>query len=168
MNVYLIGPMGAGKSAVGKQLARLLKLEFIDSDSEIERRTGVDIPFIFEKEGEAGFRKRESAVIADLTERNNLVLATGGGVIGDPENRRRLGSRGQVVYLTASIEQQLTRTSRGRERPLLKDGEPRDVLTRLMEVREPLYTELADMVVETDKRRVNDVADEIVARLEAL
>ena len=160
--------MGAGKSAVGKQLARQLKLDFVDSDTEIEDRTGVDIPFIFEKEGEAGFRKRESAVIADLTERNNLVLATGGGVIGDPENRRRLGARGQVVYLTASIEQQLARTRRGRERPLLKDGDPREILEKLMAVREPLYVELSDMVVETDKRRVSDVADEIVARLESL
>ncbi|MEM1262409.1 MAG: shikimate kinase AroK [Pseudomonadota bacterium] len=167
MNVYLIGPMGAGKSAVGKQLARQLKLDFVDSDTEIENRTGVDIPFIFEKEGESGFRKRESAVIADLTERNDLVLATGGGVIGDPENRRRLGSRGQVVYLTASIEQQLTRTRRGRERPLLKDGDPREILIALMDVREPLYQELADMVVATDQRRVNDVVDEIVKRLEA-
>ena len=160
--------MGAGKSAVGKQLARQLKLDFVDSDTEIEQRTGVDIPFIFEKEGEAGFRKRESAVIADLTEKNGLVLATGGGVIGDPDNRRRLGARGQVVYLTASIEQQLDRTRRGRERPLLKDGDPREILERLMTVREPLYLELADMVVETDKRRVADVADEIVSRLGAL
>ncbi|MEM8981580.1 MAG: shikimate kinase AroK [Pseudomonadota bacterium] len=168
MNVYLIGPMGAGKSAVGKQLARQLKLDFVDSDTEIENRTGVDIPFIFEKEGEAGFRKRETAVIADLTDRNNLVLATGGGVIGEPDNRRRLGARGQVVYLTASIEQQLTRTRRGRERPLLKDGEPRAILTALMDVREPLYQELADMVVATDQRRVNDVVDEILQRLDAL
>lgn len=168
MNVYLIGPMGAGKSAVGKQLARQLKLDFVDSDNEIEQRTGVDIPFIFEKEGEPGFRKRESAVIADLTEKNGLVLATGGGVIGDPENRRRLGARGQVVYLTASIEQQLDRTRRGRERPLLKDGDPREILESLITVREPLYLELADMVVETDKRRVADVADEIVSRLGAL
>lgn len=160
--------MGAGKSAVGKQLARQLKLDFVDSDNEIEQRTGVDIPFIFEKEGEPGFRKRESAVIADLTEKNGLVLATGGGVIGDPENRRRLGARGQVVYLTASIEQQLDRTRRGRERPLLKDGDPREILESLITVREPLYLELADMVVETDKRRVADVADEIVSRLGAL
>ena len=168
VNVFLIGPMGAGKSAVGKQLARQLKLDFVDSDSEIESRTGVDIPFIFEKEGEAGFRKREAAVIAALTDRNNLVLATGGGVIGDAENRRRLGARGQVVYLTASIDQQLARTRRGRERPLLKDGDPREILEQLMQVREPLYQELADMIVETDKRRVGDVVDEIVARLETL
>ncbi len=168
MNVYLIGPMGAGKSAVGKQVARLLKLDFVDSDTEIEKRTGVDIPFIFEKEGEAGFRKRETAVIAALTELNDLVLATGGGVIGDPDNRRRLGSRGQVVYLEASIEQQLARTKRGRERPLLAGGDPRDILTQLMEIRDPLYRELADLTVDTDKRRVNDVATEIVNRLEAL
>ncbi len=164
-NVYLIGPMGAGKSAVGKQLARALKLDFEDSDNEIERRTGVDIPFIFEKEGEAGFRKRESSVIADLTERRDLVLATGGGVIGDPENRRRLGARGRVVYLTASIEQQLTRTRRGRERPMLSAGDPETILRELMVVREPLYLELADFTVDTDKRRVADVTNEIVERL---
>ncbi len=158
--------MGAGKSAVGKQLARELKLDFADSDTEIEKRTGVDIPFIFEKEGEAGFRKRESGVIAELTERRDLVLATGGGVIGDAENRRRLGSRGRVVYLTASIEQQVARTRRGRERPMLAKGDPETVLRELMEIREPLYIELADIVVETDQRRVNDVTQEIVRRLE--
>lgn len=158
--------MGAGKSAVGKQLARALKLDFEDSDNEIERRTGVDIPFIFEKEGEAGFRKREASVIADLTERRDLVLATGGGVIGDPENRRRLGARGRVVYLTASIEQQLTRTRRGRERPMLSAGDPETVLRELMVIREPLYLELADITVDTDKRRVADVTNEIVERLD--
>lgn len=160
--------MGAGKSAVGKQLARLLKLDFEDSDNEIERRTGVDIPFIFEKEGEEGFRKREATVIKDLTERANLVLATGGGVIGNAENRRCLGARGTVVYLTASIEQQLARTRRGRERPMLSMGEPEDVLRELMAIREPLYQDLADITVDTDKRRVNDVADEIVKRLESV
>lgn len=160
--------MGAGKSAVGKQLARLLKLDFEDSDNEIERRTGVDIPFIFEKEGEEGFRKREASVINDLTERTNLVLATGGGVIGNADNRRRLGARGTVVYLTASIDQQLARTRRGRERPMLSRGEPEDVLRELMMTREPLYQDLADITVDTDKRRVNDVADEIVKRLEAV
>ncbi len=165
-NVFLIGPMGAGKSAVGRQLARLLKLDFADSDDEIERRTGVDIPFIFEKEGEAGFRKREAAVIADLTEGKDLVLATGGGVIGEPENRRHLGSRGRVVYLTASIDQQLARTRRGRERPMLAGGDPEQILIDLMAIREPLYQELADLVVDTDKRRVGDVASEIAERLE--
>ena len=98
-NLFLIGPMGAGKSAVGRQLARLLHLEFLDSDEEIERRTGVDIPFIFEKEGEEGFRKREAAAIDDLSKRDKVVLATGGGAVILPENRNHLGGRGYVIYL---------------------------------------------------------------------
>ena len=157
--------MGAGKSAVGRQLARMLKLEFEDSDDEIERRTGVDIAFIFEKEGEEGFRRRESKVIADLTKRDGLVLATGGGVIGDPENRKHLGSRGTNVYLIASIEQQLERTQRGRERPMLAGGDPREILEQLMSIRDPLYRELADIVVDTDGRRVVAVAEDIRDRL---
>ncbi len=157
--------MGAGKSAVGRQLARMLTLEFIDSDDEIERRTGVDIPFIFEKEGEAGFRRREQAVIAELTARDGLVLATGGGAVGALENRQALAGRGTVVYLVASIGQQLERTSRGRERPMLSGREPREVLDELMQVREPLYLGLADIVVQTDRRRVASVAQEIVERL---
>ena len=157
--------MGAGKSAVGRQLARMLKLDFEDSDDEIERRTGVDIPFIFEKEGEAGFRRRERKVIEDLTKRDGLVLATGGGVIVDPENRKNLGSRGTNVYLIASIAQQLERTQRGRERPMLAGGDPREILERLMSHRDPLYRELADIVVDTDGRRVVAVAEDIRDRL---
>jgi shikimate kinase len=115
-NLFLIGPMGAGKSAVGRQLARMLHLEFFDSDMEIESRTGVDIPFIFEKEGEAGFRQREARVIDDLSRKDGIVLATGGGVIMDPQNRNHLGARGFVVYLHTSVDQQLSRTRRGRRR----------------------------------------------------
>ncbi len=164
-NVFLIGPMGSGKSAVGRQLARMLHLDFVDSDDEIEARTGVDIPFIFEKEGEEGFRKRESKVIDDLSGRDGIVLATGGGAIIDPQNRNVLGARGFVVYLYTSVEQQLQRTSRGRERPLLEGRDPRQVLADLMEVREPLYREIADLVVDTDGRKVKAVANEIVDRL---
>ena len=153
--------MGAGKSAVGRQLARMLHMDFMDSDDEIETRTGVDSPFIFEKEGEAGFRTREAKVIDDLSARQGVVLATGGGAILDPENRSRLGARGYVIYLHTSVAQQLDRTSRGRNRPLLEDDDPRGVLEALMEVRDPLYWEIADMVVETDGRRVREVADEI-------
>jgi shikimate kinase len=166
-NVFLIGPMGAGKSAVGRHLARLMKLDFVDSDSEIERRTGVDIPFIFEKEGEAGFRKREAKAIDDLTQRENIVLATGGGAPMLPENRVRLGGRGIVVYLHATIEQQLERTSKGHERPMLAGGDPATILAELMAVREPLYREIADHVIETDGRRVQAVAEEVRRRIEA-
>ncbi|MEJ2604370.1 MAG: shikimate kinase [Gammaproteobacteria bacterium] len=157
--------MGAGKSAVGRALARSIRLEFADSDDEIERRTGVDIPFIFEKEGEAGFRKREAAVIDELTARGGLVLATGGGVVGDVANRHALAARGTVIYLHASVHQQLERTRHGRDRPMLATGDPEAVLSRLFEERDPLYREIADLTVETDGRRVHQVVEEIRRRL---
>jgi shikimate kinase len=164
-NLFLVGPMGAGKSAVGRQLARLLHLEFVDSDEEIESRTGVDIAFIFEKEGEAGFRKREVRVIDDLSRKDGVVLATGGGAIMDPRNRNHLGGRGFVVYLHTSVDQQLSRTRKGRERPLLENDDPRAVLEALMAIREPLYREIADLTVDTDGRKVRAVANEILDRL---
>ena len=157
--------MGAGKSAVGRQLGRLLHLDFLDSDDEIEARTGVDIPFIFEKEGEDGFRKRESRVIDDLTRKEGIVLATGGGAIIDPQNRSHLGARGFVIYLYTSVDQQLARTNRGRERPLLESGDRHQVLSELMEIRDPLYREIADLTVDTDGRKVKAVANEILERL---
>ena len=157
--------MGAGKSAVGRQLARLLHLEFVDSDQEIESRTGVDVPFIFEKEGETGFRQREAKVIDDLSQKEGIVLATGGGAIIDPENRNHLGARGFVIYLHTSVDQQLSRTRKGRIRPLLENGDPRAVLESLMATREPLYREIADLTVETDGRKVHAVANEILDRL---
>lgn len=160
-SIFLVGPMGAGKSAVGRQLARMLKRDFCDSDAEIERRTGVDIPFIFEKEGEAGFRRRERDVIDELTSRAGIVLATGGGVVLDPENRKVLASRGLVVYLDASVEQQLERTRLSSHRPLLETPDPAERLASLMRQREPLYRELAALVVHTDGRVVREVAQEI-------
>ena len=164
-NLFLIGPMGAGKSAVGRQLARALHLEFKDSDDEIEARTGVDIPFIFEKEGEEGFRKREARVIDELSQQSGLVLATGGGAVIDEKTRSRLGARGYVVYLQTSVDQQLERTRGGRERPLLESDDPREVLEALMTLREPMYREIADLIVNTDGRRVNAVAKEVVEAL---
>jgi len=164
-NIFLVGPMGAGKSAVGRQLARSLHLTFMDSDDEIESRTGVDIAFIFEKEGEAGFRKREAAAIDDLTKIDGVVLATGGGAIVDPQSRSRLGGRGFVVYLFTSPDQQFTRTSRGRERPLLENGDRRQILEALLLERDPLYREVADLVVETDGRKVHSVAKEILEKV---
>jgi len=164
-NLFLVGPMGAGKSAVGRQLARLLHMKFRDSDDEIESRTGVDIPFIFEKEGEAGFRQREAKIIDDLSQQEGIVLATGGGAVLDPQNRNVLGARGFVVYLYTTVEQQLARTRRGRERPLLESGDPRQILADLLAVRDPLYREIADLVIETDGRKVKAVANEIVERL---
>ena len=164
-NILLVGPMGAGKSAVGRQLARTLHLTFMDSDDEIESRTGVDIPFIFEKEGEAGFRKREAAAIEDLTKIDGVVLATGGGAIVDAENRSLLGGRGYVIYLFTSVDQQFARTSRGRERPLLENGDRREILEALLNDRDPLYREIADLVVETDGRKVHSVAKEIIEQV---
>lgn len=164
-NIFLIGPMGAGKSAVGRQLAKLLHLSFVDSDDEIETRTGVDIPFIFEKEGEDGFRKREAKVIDDLSAMESVILATGGGAVVDPQNRSRLGARGFVVYLYTTVDQQLARTQKGRERPMLANGDSRKILDDLMAVRDPLYREIADLTVETDGRKVKAVANEILERL---
>lgn len=159
--------MGAGKSAVGRQLARTLRLDYVDSDAEIEARTGVDIPFIFEKEGEEGFRRREAAVIDEMSAREGVVLATGGGAVLDRESRTRLAARGCVIYLQTSVEQQLHRTNRGRHRPLLENGDRRRVLESLMEIRDPLYREIADLVVLTDGRKVKEVASEIALTLQS-
>lgn len=164
-NVYLIGPMGVGKTAVGRQLAKDLKLSFVDSDAEIEQRTGVDIPYIFEKEGEARFRKRERQMIGELTQRTGIVLATGGGAVLDPDNRRNLATTGFVVYLETSLEQQLDRTQQTHSRPLLMNGEPREVLERLNEIRGPLYREIANLTLDTTGRRVKSVVASIVKGL---
>jgi len=168
INIFLIGPMGAGKSAVGRQLARELHLKFIDSDNEIEARTGVDIPFIFEKEGESGFRKREAVVIDEISARQGIVLATGGGAILDSDSRNRLAARGFVVYLYTTVEQQVERTKHGRHRPLLENGDRPRVLEELLTVRDPLYREIADLVVATDGRKVTQVAREIAESLNTL
>ena len=160
-NLFLVGPMGAGKSAVGRQLARLMRMDFVDSDDEIEHRTGVDIPFIFEKEGEEGFRKREVKIIEELSVRQGIVLATGGGAVMDSRNRSYLGARGFVIYLHTTVEQQLDRTKRGRNRPLLDNKDRKAVIVELMEIRDPLYREISDLIVKTDGRLVREVATEI-------
>ncbi len=157
--------MGSGKTAVGRRLAERLGYRFVDSDAEIESRTGVDIPFIFEKEGEAGFRQRERDALDELTVLPGIVLGTGGGAVLLAENRERLSSRGLVVYLEASVDQQLVRTGRSRNRPLLFTEDPRRRLTELMEIRAPLYRSIAEITVVTDGRKVKSVADEIATRL---
>jgi shikimate kinase len=164
-NIFLIGPMGSGKTAVGKHLARAISAPFDDSDAEVERRTGVDIAYIFEKEGEAGFREREREAIAILTQVEPIVLATGGGAVLHPENRRCLASRGCVVYLETSVAQQVSRVRQGKHRPLLTGSDPGEKLAELMAHREPLYAEIADLTVATDGRRVRVVAEEILQRL---
>jgi shikimate kinase len=164
-NVYLIGPMGSGKTAVGRRLATLLGKQFIDSDAEIEKRTGVDIRYIFEKEGEARFRERERDVIADLTTLDDVVVATGGGVILDPKNRERLAETGTVVYLETTIDTLVRRTKAAKTRPLLMNDDPHAVLERMMVVRRPLYEKAADLRIETTGRQVRAVAADIQQRL---
>ena len=160
-NIFLIGPMGSGKTAVGRHLARLFHFTFQDSDADIEAKTGVDIQFIFEKEGEAGFRIREKEAIERLTRLESIVLATGGGAVIDPDNRRVLAERGIVVYLSTSVDQQIERTRHGRHRPLLNDANPEKRLKELMQHRATLYAEIADLTIGTDGRRVQLVAEEI-------
>jgi shikimate kinase len=165
-NVYLIGPMGSGKTAVGRRLAALLGLRFIDSDAEIEKRTGVDIRYIFEKEGETRFRERERDVIAELTALEDVVIATGGGVILDPANRERLANTGTVVYLETTVETLVRRTKAAKTRPLLMNEDPRTVLERMMLIRRPLYENAADLRIETTGRQVRAVAADIQQRLQ--
>jgi shikimate kinase len=164
-NVFLVGAMGSGKTSVGRQLARELGMDFIDSDEEIEKCTGVDIRFIFEKEGESLFREREKAIISNLTQMENLVLATGGGSILDAKNRQLLNTNGIVVYLETSVKQQLLRTQKSKTRPLLVGKNPEAVLTRLMASRGPLYEQVAHFSVNTEKKRVAVVVNEIKKKL---
>ncbi len=167
-NLILVGPMGAGKSTIGRLLAKELHLPFKDSDKEIEVRTGADIPWIFDVEGEQGFREREQAVIVDLCREDGLVLATGGGAILRQANREALRAGGRVVYLHTSVEQQLERTARDRNRPLLRTANPGQVLRELMAIRDPLYREIADVIIETDQRPPRMVVQEVLSLLEQL
>ena len=165
-NIFLVGPMGAGKSTIGRQLAQSMGYEFQDSDQEIQRRTGVDIATIFEFEGEEGFRNRERQVIEDLAQQDNIVLATGGGAVMVAENRQQLAARGFVIYLHCSPEQQYARTARDRNRPLLDTDDPQQKLKDLMAEREPVYRQVADMVVSTERRGTSSVVKEIRRRLD--
>lgn len=160
--------MGAGKSTIGRLLAKELRLPFKDSDKEIEQRTGASIPLIFDVEGESGFREREHAVIADLCRLDGVVLATGGGAVMREDNRKALRAGGRVVYLCTSVDQQLERTARDRNRPLLQAADPRGVLANLMAVRDPLYRSIADVIIETDERPPRLVVMEILDRLASL
>ncbi|TVP54545.1 MAG: shikimate kinase AroK [Halomonadaceae bacterium] len=162
--IVLVGPMGAGKSTIGKLLAKHLDYPFLDTDREIEARCGADIPWIFDMEGEAGFRLRESQIIAELMGQSPLVMATGGGAVLRPENRHHM-AKAFVVYLRTSLSQQYDRTRLDRNRPLLQQDNPRGVLARLFAERDPLYSELADVIMKTDRKSPRLVVRQILQEL---
>lgn len=153
--------MGAGKTTIGRQIARLLNFDFFDSDREIQERTGVAIPLIFELEGEEGFRRREIDIISDLAKKTNIVLATGGGAVLKEENRQTLKQAGTIVYLCAGIDDLLERTSKDKNRPLLQTDDPRKKLQSILTEREPIYRELADIILETNKMTVHTAVREL-------
>lgn len=157
--------MGVGKTSIGRQLAKELNLTFYDSDQEIEKRTGATIPWIFDLEGEAGFRQRESKTIANLMTLNNIVLATGGGVVLNPENRKTLAAHGIVIYLQANLDTLVERTSRNQNRPLLANSNPQEILEKLLTQRDPLYRETADFVYSTSSSNISKIVRQIVQDL---
>lgn len=161
--ILLVGPMGVGKSTVGRQLARELQLPFYDSDRVIEDRTGADIPWIFDVEGEAGFRRRETEALRDILGEEQSVIATGGGIVLAEENRRLIKARGFTVYLTASIEQLCLRTSKDKKRPLLQVDNPEERIRSLLQQRDPLYREVANLVVCTNEHGIKHTIAEIIA-----
>jgi shikimate kinase len=163
--IFLVGPMGAGKTTIGKKLARALRWRFVDCDQEIEQRTGATIPLIFDIEGEAGFRAREKRVIDDLTRDDDIVVATGGGAVLDPDSRLALKERGFVIYLHAPLEHLLARTRGDTNRPLLKTGDRVKKMQELLTAREPLYREVADLIVDTGALTLTAVVQNIRAAL---
>jgi shikimate kinase len=166
-NLFLIGPMGAGKTTVGKRLAAHFNLPFLDLDAEIEAHTGADVPLIFDIEGEPGFRRRESALLAECSGREGVVLATGGGAIMDADNRALLAARGFVVWLQTGVEQQLQRLERDRQRPLLQSADRRERLEAMARARDPLYAGIADLVVPSHGHTPAHAAEQIAHLLEA-
>ena len=165
-NLLFIGPTGAGKTTVGKRVASQLGLEFLDVDQEIERQTGADISLIFDIEGEAGFRKRETAMIDQLTRRNGIVLATGAGAVLADENRRLLSSRGFVIYLATPVQRQIQRLQRDKRRPLLQAANREEVLSEMAATRNPLYESLADLVVYSEAVSVRAMAQRVLNKLQ--
>lgn len=160
-NIIFVGPMGAGKTTIGRQIAKALGRTFYDSDKEIEKRTGATIPLIFELEKEEGFRIRESAMIKELLTKDNIVLATGGGAVLSEKNRKIMSDHGYVVYLCAPLEQLVRRTARDKNRPLLQTKNPKKTIEDILAIRDPLYREVADHVLETDKFTVRQVVSRL-------
>jgi shikimate kinase len=167
-NIYLVGLMGAGKTTIGRQLARTLKIPFYDSDKAIEERTGVDIPTIFEFEGEEGFRNREQKMIQQLTEIKGIVMATGGGAVLREENRKLLSENGFVIYLHCDVDKLLERTRRDSQRPLLNTQDPKERLESLFDQRKPLYTSIADFTISTGILQSKDVVTQILDVYESI
>jgi shikimate kinase len=167
-NIFLVGLMGAGKTSVGRALAKRLHKTFYDTDQEIERATGVKIPLIFEIESESGFRARESRMLAELAQRRNIVLATGGGAVLSEDNRRVLTQRGTIVYLRATVDDLWRRTRHDRNRPLLQVSDPREKLRELFAERDPLYREIADLTVDTGAQSVGALVHKLVQLLTQL
>ena len=167
-NVFLVGMMGAGKTTVGKSLAQQMGKTFMDSDEEIQQRTGVTIPHIFDIEGEAGFRQREASVIQDLVRRDNLVLATGGGAVLSELSRDALRGNGLVVYLKSTVHDLWQRTRHDRNRPLLQTADPRAKLKELFELRDPLYTQVADLIMPTGKQSVHSLVLQLQQELQRI
>jgi shikimate kinase len=163
--IFLVGPMGAGKTTIGSQLARALGFDFLDADQELERRTGAAVSLIFDIEGEPGFRERERRLIEELTTRDRVVLATGGGAVLAPENRKALSERGFVVYLKTPLDALVERTRFDTSRPLLRTADPARTLGEIIDTREPFYAEVADLVVDTGKLSVKQVVRRIMAKL---
>ena len=162
MNIFIVGPMGSGKSTVGKIISDELFLDFFDTDDEIEKRTGASIDWIFDLEGEEGFRRRESEILSEMVQKNSIVLSTGGGIILDSSNRELLSSRGTVFYLSTPISIQVERTANDKDRPLLKNGNPSEILSKLHEERKGFYESVSDHIVETDSKSSQEVASQIV------
>ena len=162
MNIFIVGPMGSGKSTVGKIISDELFLDFFDTDDEIETRTGASIDWIFDLEGESGFRKRESEMLDKMVKRNSIVLSTGGGIVLESSNRELLSSRGTVFYLSTPISVQVERTAKDKDRPLLKNGEPEKILSKLHDERKEFYKSVSDHIVETENKSSQEVASEII------
>lgn len=163
--IFLVGPMGTGKTTIGRQLARAMAFQFVDADHELERQTGASISLIFDIEGEAGFRAREQRIIDELTQRDNIVLATGGGAVLAEDNRSNLHERGFVVYLKTPVETLVQRTRLDSSRPLLRTSDPEQAMRDIIVKREPLYAEVADLVVDTAKLSVKQVIRKILAKI---
>ena len=162
MNIFIVGPMGSGKSTVGKLISDELFLNFFDTDDEIEARTGASIDWIFDLEGEEGFRKRESEMLEEMVKKNSIVLSTGGGIVLSKINRELLSSRGTVFYLSTPISTQVERTSKDKDRPLLKNGDPAQILTKLHEERKDFYKSVSDHIIDTENKSSQEVAAEII------